>query len=165
MHTYVATNFLQVSVTLSSALCNGTATGQWLVSFLIDKSISNLSVWSSDQSVADSSVELLSSMAKNSSAAIVAMDNNMLWSMMRSFVTNQAPLNQLPCAVQRKLMCNLILLATGSKKELFLTQVNKIIINVVYMYSAIESVCMYVHAYTYIRTYVHYYLIHKTKCW
>ena len=77
-------------------------------------------MWSSDQSVADSSVELLSSMAKNSSAAIVAMDNNMLWSMMRSFVTNQAPLNQLPCAVQRKLMCNLILLATGSKKELFL---------------------------------------------
>ena len=115
---------LQVSVTLASALGNSTTTGQWLVTFLIDKSISNLTVWSSDQSVADSSVELLSSMAKNSSAAIVAMDNNLLWSMMRSFVTNQAPLSQLPCAVQRKLMCNLILLATGSRKELFLTQVN-----------------------------------------
>ena len=115
---------LQVSVTLASALGNGTATGQWLVSFLIDKSISNFTVWSSDQSVADSSVELLSSMAKNSSAAVVAMDNDLLWSMMHSFVTNQAPLNQLPCTVQRKLMCNLILLATGSKKELFLTQVN-----------------------------------------
>lgn len=117
---------LQVSVTLSSALGNGTPSGQWLVSFLIDKVISNLTVWSSDQSIADSSVELLSSIAKNSSAAVVAMDNNLLWSMMCSFVTNQAPLSQLPCAVQRKLMCNLILLATGSKKELFLTQVNYI---------------------------------------
>lgn len=114
----------QVSVTLSSALGSGTPTGQWLVSFLIDKSISNLSTWSSDQSVAESSVELLSSMAKNSLTAAVAMDNNMLWSMMQSFVTNQAPLDQLPCAVQRKLMCNLILMATGSKKELFLTQVS-----------------------------------------
>lgn len=80
-------------------------------------------MWASDQSVADSSVELMSSIAKNSSAAAIAMDDNILWSMMRSFVTNQAPLNQLPCVVQRKLMCNLILLATGSKKELFLTQV------------------------------------------
>ena len=116
---------LQVSVTLSSAICNGTPTGQWLVSFLIDKVISNFTVWSSDQSVADSSVELLSSIAKNSPAAVVAMDNTLLWSMMCSFVTNQAPLSQLPCAVQRKLMCNLILLATGTKKELFLTQVSQ----------------------------------------
>ena len=116
---------LQVSVTLSSAIGNGTPTGQWLVSFLIDKVISNLTVWSSDQSVADSSVELLSSIAKNSPAAVVAMDNTLLWSMMCSFVTNQAPLSQLPCAVQRKLMCNLILLATGTKKELFLTQVSQ----------------------------------------
>ena len=121
---HLSFNALQVSVTLASALGNGTSTGQWLVSFFIDKSISNLTVWSSDQSVTDSSVELLSSIAKNSSAAVVAMDNNLLWSMVSSFVTNQPPLSQLPCAVQRKLMCNLILLATGSKKELFLTQVN-----------------------------------------
>ena len=85
--------------------------------------------------MADSSVELLSSIAKNSPAAVVAMDNNLLWSMMRSFVTNQAPLSQLPCTVQRKLMCNLILLATGSRKELFLTQVNSpISVNVVYLW-------------------------------
>lgn len=134
MYHYISCHtLLQVSVTLSSALGNGTPTGQWLVSFLIDKSVSNLTVWSSDQSVADSSVELLSSIAKNSSAATVAMDNNLLWSMMNSFVTNQPPLSQLPCAVQRKLICNLILLATGSKKELFLTQVNLSVHDVIYL--------------------------------
>ena len=138
------TLLLQVSVTLSSALGNGTPTGQWLVSFLIDKSVSNLTLWSSDQSVADSSVELLSSIAKNSPAATVAMDNNLMWSMMNSFVTNQPPLSQLPCTVQRKLMCNLILLATGSKKELFLTQVTNVIMHVTcnFTHLAVITVCI-----------------------
>ena len=124
---------IQVSVSLSSSLGYGTDSGQWLVSFLIEISVSNLSVWSSDQSVSESSVELLSGIAKNSAASAVAMESELLWTMMQAFVSNHAPLDQLPSIAQRKLMCNLILLASGTKKELFLTQVSTHVVFPVYV--------------------------------
>ena len=124
---FVLLYIIQVSVSLSSALGYGTTSGQWLVSFLIDISVSNLSVWSSDQAVSESSVELLSGIAKNSAASTIAMESELLWTMMHTFVSNQAPLDQLPAIVQRKLMCNLILLASGTRKELFLTQVSSML--------------------------------------
>jgi len=126
-HVSVTVYNIQVSVSLSSALGYGTTSGQWLVSFLIDISVSNLSVWSSDQAVSESSVELLSGIAKNSAASTIAMESELLWTMMHTFVSNQAPLDQLPAIVQRKLMCNLILLASGTRKELFLTQVSSML--------------------------------------
>lgn len=50
---------LQISVPLSTAFGADTEGAQWIVGYLLEKVINNLSVWSSEAELANDTVELL----------------------------------------------------------------------------------------------------------
>ena len=55
----------QVSVTLSAVLGASSESGQWLTGHMLEKVMFNLSVWSSEESLALSTVQLLKSVVKS----------------------------------------------------------------------------------------------------
>ena len=57
---------LQVSLPLVAAFGKDSESGRWLVVFLLEKVILNLSVWSAEESVSFTSVQLLHSIARSS---------------------------------------------------------------------------------------------------
>ena len=63
----ICSSFLlsQVSLPLVEALGKESESGQWLVVFLVAKVVFNLSHWSSEESLAHTSIQLLQSVAKS----------------------------------------------------------------------------------------------------
>ncbi len=51
--------FLQISIPMSTAFGADTEGAQWIVGYLLEKVINNLSVWSSEAELANDTVELL----------------------------------------------------------------------------------------------------------
>lgn len=51
--------FLQISIPLSAAFGADTEGSRWIVGYLLEKVINNLSVWSSETELANDTVELL----------------------------------------------------------------------------------------------------------
>ena len=54
----------QASISLQSVFCRTSKYAHWLITFILQKVIVNLSVWSSEESVARMSVSLLKNLSK-----------------------------------------------------------------------------------------------------
>ena len=62
--------------------------------------------------------------SNNNYSATVAIQCDVLWSLMRGYSSGQQPISALSPRVQRVLMSSLVASAIGEKKQQFLTEVN-----------------------------------------
>lgn len=59
LHLFFLSLFPQISIPMSTAFGADTEGAQWIVGYLLEKVINNLSVWSSEAELANDTVELL----------------------------------------------------------------------------------------------------------
>ncbi|TRY89754.1 hypothetical protein DNTS_000004 [Danionella cerebrum] len=99
----------QISMPLSTAFGPDTEGAQWIVGYLLDKVINNLSVWSSEPELANDTVELLVTLVERRERANIVVQCENWWSLAKQFASRSPPLHMLSSAVQRTLMKALVL--------------------------------------------------------
>lgn len=101
--------YSQISVPLSMAFGADTEGAQWIVGYLLEKVISNLSVWSSEPELANDTVELLVTLVERRERANIVIQCENWWNLAKQFASRSPPLNLLSSSVQRTLMKALVL--------------------------------------------------------
>uniref|UniRef100_A0A8C5E9Y7 Exportin-4 n=1 Tax=Gouania willdenowi TaxID=441366 RepID=A0A8C5E9Y7_GOUWI len=99
----------QISIPLSTAFGADTEGAQWIVGYLLEKVISNLSVWSSEMELATDTVELLVTLVETKERANIVVQCESWWSLAKQFASRSPPLHLLSSSVQRSLMKALVL--------------------------------------------------------
>ncbi|XP_020921100.1 exportin-4 isoform X5 [Sus scrofa] len=99
----------QISVPFSAAFGADTEGSQWVVGYLLQKVISNLSVCSSEQDLANDTVQLLVTLVERRERANLVIQCENWWSLAKQFASRSPPLNFLSSPVQRALMKALVL--------------------------------------------------------
>ncbi|XP_051567174.1 exportin-4 isoform X4 [Myxocyprinus asiaticus] len=99
----------QISVPLSTAFGADTEGAQWIVGYLLEKVINNLSVWSSEPELANDTVELLVTLVEKRERANIVVQCENWWSLAKQFASRSPPLHMLSSTVQRTLMKALVL--------------------------------------------------------
>ncbi|CAG5865314.1 unnamed protein product [Menidia menidia] len=99
----------QISIPLSTAFGADTEGAQWIVGYLLEKVINNLSVWSSETELANDTVELLVTLVEKRERANIVVQCESWWSLAKQFASRSPPLHQLSSSVQRSLMKALVL--------------------------------------------------------
>ncbi|KAJ8372294.1 hypothetical protein AAFF_G00290800 [Aldrovandia affinis] len=101
--------YSQISMPLSMAFGADTEGAQWIVGYLLEKVINNLSVWSSEPELANDTVELLVTLVERRDRANIVIQCENWWNLAKQFASRSPPLNLLSSSVQRTLMKALIL--------------------------------------------------------
>ncbi|XP_076857923.1 exportin-4 [Brachyhypopomus gauderio] len=101
--------YSQISVPLSTAFGADTEGSQWIVGYLLEKVINNLSVWSSEPELANDTVELLVTLVEKRERANIVVQCENWWNLAKQFATRSPPLHLLPSPIQRTLMKALVL--------------------------------------------------------
>ncbi|XP_049583005.1 exportin-4 [Syngnathus scovelli] len=101
--------YQQVSVPFSMAFGSDTEGAQWIVGYLLEKVITNLSVWSSEAELANDTVELLVTLVERRERANMAVQCESWWNLAKQFAGRSPPLHLLSSSVQRSLMKALVL--------------------------------------------------------
>ncbi|XP_005806293.1 exportin-4 [Xiphophorus maculatus] len=99
----------QISIPLSTAFGADTEGAQWIVGYLLEKVINNLSVWSSEAELANDTVELLVTLVEKRERANIVVQCEGWWSLAKQFASRSPPLHLLSSSVQRSLMKALVL--------------------------------------------------------
>ncbi|MEQ2157801.1 Exportin-4, partial [Goodea atripinnis] len=99
----------QISIPLSTAFGADTEGAQWIVGYLLEKVINNLSVWSSETELANDTVELLVTLVEKRERANIVVQCESWWSLAKQFASRSPPLHLLSSSVQRSLMKALVL--------------------------------------------------------
>uniref|UniRef100_A0A4W3H4C1 Exportin-4 n=1 Tax=Callorhinchus milii TaxID=7868 RepID=A0A4W3H4C1_CALMI len=99
----------QISLPLSTAFGTDTEGAQWIVGYLLEKVISNLSVWISEQDLANDTVQLLVTLVERRERANLVIKCESWWNLAKQYASRSPPLNYLPSTVQRTLMKALVL--------------------------------------------------------
>ncbi|KAI4565458.1 hypothetical protein MJT46_019746 [Ovis ammon polii x Ovis aries] len=99
----------QISVPFSTAFGADTEGSQWIVGYLLQKVLSNLSVCSSEQGLADDTVQLLVTLVERRERANLVIQCENWWNLAKQFASRSPPLNFLSSPVQRTLMKALVL--------------------------------------------------------
>ncbi|GAB1298949.1 Exportin-4 [Apodemus speciosus] len=99
----------QISLPLSTAFGADTEGSQWIIGYLLQKVISNLSVWSSEQDLANDTVQLLVTLVERRERANLVIQCENWWNLAKQFASRSPPLNFLSSPVQRTLMKALVL--------------------------------------------------------
>ncbi|XP_006832027.1 PREDICTED: exportin-4 [Chrysochloris asiatica] len=99
----------QISVPFSTAFGADTEGSQWIIGYLLQKVISNLSVWSSEQDLASDTVQLLVTLVERRERANLVIQCENWWNLAKQFARRSPPLNFLSSPVQRTLMKALVL--------------------------------------------------------
>ncbi|XP_063743859.1 exportin-4 [Eleginops maclovinus] len=99
----------QVSIPLITAFGADTEGAQWIVGYLLEKVINNLSVWSSEPGLANDTVELLVTLVEKRERANIVVQCEGWWSLAKQFASRSPPLHLLSSPVQRTLMKALVL--------------------------------------------------------
>nr|XP_023836753.1 exportin-4 isoform X3 [Salvelinus alpinus] len=99
----------QVSIPLSTAFGADTEGAQWIVGYLLEKVINNLSVWSSEPELANDTVELLVCLVEKRERANIVVQCENWWNLAKQFASRSPPLDLLSSSVQRTLMKALVL--------------------------------------------------------
>ncbi|XP_036152455.1 exportin-4 isoform X1 [Myotis myotis] len=99
----------QISLPFSTAFGADTEGSQWIIGYLLQKVISNLSVWSSEQDLASDTVQLLVTLVERRERANLVIQCENWWNLAKQFATRSPPLNFLSSPVQRTLMKALVL--------------------------------------------------------
>ncbi|XP_063069807.1 exportin-4 [Engraulis encrasicolus] len=101
--------YSQMSIPLSTAFGADTEGAQWIVGYLLEKVISNLSVWSSEAELANDTVELLVTLVEKRERANIVVQCENWWNLAKQFASRSPPLHLLSSSVQRTLMKALVL--------------------------------------------------------
>ncbi|XP_057709108.1 exportin-4 [Corythoichthys intestinalis] len=101
--------YQQVSVPFSTAFGSDTEGAQWIVGYLLEKVITNLSVWSSETELANDTVELLVTLVEHRQRANMVVQCESWWNLAKQFAGRTPPLHLLSSSVQRTLMKALVL--------------------------------------------------------
>ncbi|XP_030642256.1 exportin-4 [Chanos chanos] len=101
--------YSQISVPLSTAFGPDTEGAQWIVGYLLEKVINNLSVWSSEPELANDTVELLVTLVEKRERANIVVQCENWWNLAKQFASRSPPLHLLSSSVQRTLMKALVL--------------------------------------------------------
>ncbi|XP_077014928.1 exportin-4 isoform X3 [Tamandua tetradactyla] len=99
----------QISLPFSTAFGADTEGSQWIIGYLLQKVISNLSVWSSEQDLANDTVQLLVTLVERRERANLVIQCENWWNLAKQFARRSPPLNFLSSPVQRTLMKALVL--------------------------------------------------------
>ncbi|XP_023408881.1 exportin-4 isoform X2 [Loxodonta africana] len=99
----------QISLPFSTAFGADTEGSQWIIGYLLQKVISNLSVWSSEQDLASDTVQLLVTLVERRERANLVIQCENWWNLAKQFARRSPPLNFLSSPVQRTLMKALVL--------------------------------------------------------
>ncbi|XP_027020417.1 exportin-4 isoform X2 [Tachysurus fulvidraco] len=99
----------QISMPLSTAFGADTEGSQWIVGYLLEKVINNLSVWSSEPDLANDTVELLVTLVEKRERANIVVQCENWWSLAKQFANRSPPLHLLSSPIQRTLMKALVL--------------------------------------------------------
>ncbi|XP_049557203.1 exportin-4 isoform X2 [Orcinus orca] len=99
----------QISVPFSTAFGADTEGSQWIVGYLLQKVLSNLSVCSSEQDLANDTVQLLVTLVERRERANLVIQCESWWNLAKQFASRSPPLNFLSSPVQRTLMKALVL--------------------------------------------------------
>uniref|UniRef100_A0A671P5Z0 Exportin-4 n=1 Tax=Sinocyclocheilus anshuiensis TaxID=1608454 RepID=A0A671P5Z0_9TELE len=99
----------QISMPLSTAFGADTEGAQWIVGYLLEKVINNLSVWSSEPDLANDTVELLVTLVEKRERANIVVQCENWWNLAKQFASRSPPLHMLSSTVQRTLMKALVL--------------------------------------------------------
>ncbi|AWP13536.1 Exportin-4 [Scophthalmus maximus] len=99
----------QISIPLSTAFGADTEGAQWIVGYLLEKVINNLSVWSSEPELANDTVELLVTLVEKRERANIVVQCESWWNLAKQFASRSPPLHLLSSSVQRTLMKALVL--------------------------------------------------------
>ncbi|XP_029558541.1 exportin-4 isoform X2 [Salmo trutta] len=99
----------QISIPLSTAFGADTEGAQWIVGYLLEKVINNLSVWSSEPELANDTVELLVCLVEKRERANIVVQCENWWNLAKQFASRSPPLDLLSSSVQRTLMKALVL--------------------------------------------------------
>ncbi|XP_017326270.2 exportin-4 [Ictalurus punctatus] len=99
----------QISMPLSTAFGADTEGAQWIVGYLLEKVINNLSVWSSEPDLANDTVELLVTLVEKRERANIVVQCENWWSLAKQFASRSPPLHLLSSPIQRTLMKALVL--------------------------------------------------------
>uniref|UniRef100_A0A8C7X7S9 Exportin-4 n=2 Tax=Oryzias sinensis TaxID=183150 RepID=A0A8C7X7S9_9TELE len=112
MYFFLLINMMQfedISIPLSTAFGADTEGAQWIVGYLLEKVINNLSVWSSETDLANDTVELLVTLVEKRERANIVVQCESWWSLAKQFASRSPPLHMLSSCVQRSLMKALVL--------------------------------------------------------
>uniref|UniRef100_A0A669BPF5 Exportin-4 n=1 Tax=Oreochromis niloticus TaxID=8128 RepID=A0A669BPF5_ORENI len=99
----------QISIPLSTAFGADTEGAQWIVGYLLEKVINNLTVWSSEAELAYDTVELLVTLVEKRERANIVVQCESWWNLAKQFASRSPPLHLLSSSVQRTLMKALVL--------------------------------------------------------
>ncbi|KAM3861785.1 exportin-4 [Diretmus argenteus] len=99
----------QISIPLSTAFGADTEGSQWIVGYILEKVINNLSVWSSEPDLANDTVELLVTLVEKRERANIVVQCENWWNLAKQFASRSPPLHLLSSSVQRTLMKALVL--------------------------------------------------------
>lgn len=99
----------QISIPLSTAFGADTEGSRWIVGYLLEKVMSNLSAWSSEGELANETVELLVALVERRERANLVVQCEGWWSLAKQFANRSPPLHLLSSSVQRSLMKALVL--------------------------------------------------------
>uniref|UniRef100_L7N149 Exportin-4 n=1 Tax=Myotis lucifugus TaxID=59463 RepID=L7N149_MYOLU len=99
----------QISLPFRTAFGADTEGSQWIIGCLLQKVISSLSVWSSEQDLASDTVQLLVTLVERRERANLVIQCENWWNLAKQFATRSPPLNFLSSPGQRTLMKALVL--------------------------------------------------------
>ncbi|KAK3098488.1 hypothetical protein FSP39_019964 [Pinctada imbricata] len=105
--------YAQVSHTLLTAFGRDTEAAQWTISFLLNRIISNLAIWGSEEHLMEDTMQLLVSLVDQRSKAIFVTKCELLWTLAKQEANHQPPLSLLPSKSRRKLLQALVLAGSG----------------------------------------------------
>ncbi|XP_070568372.1 exportin-4-like isoform X2 [Ptychodera flava] len=109
--------YAQMSLALTAAFGRDTEGGQWSIGFLIDKILSNLSVWSSEHDLAMDTVNLLVALVQQKERCETVIKCEGLWTLAKRQATNSPPLDLLPEDIKCNLMKALVMAGTSAGDE------------------------------------------------
>uniref|UniRef100_A0A8C5RD43 Exportin-4 n=1 Tax=Laticauda laticaudata TaxID=8630 RepID=A0A8C5RD43_LATLA len=99
----------QISLPFNTAFGADTEGAQWIVGYLLEKVLSNLAVWSSEQELANDTVQLLVTLVERRERANLVIQCENWWNLAKQFARRNPPLHFLSSSVQRTLMKALVL--------------------------------------------------------
>ncbi|XP_043929121.1 exportin-4 [Protopterus annectens] len=99
----------QISLPFNTAFGADTEGARWIVGYLLEKVLSNLSVWSSEQDLANDTVQLLVTLVERKERANLVIQCENWWNLAKQFASRNPPLHLLSSSVQRTVMKALVL--------------------------------------------------------
>ncbi|KAL5009683.1 hypothetical protein ScPMuIL_011988 [Solemya velum] len=113
MKTSIGWFLWQISKALWAAFGRDTECAQWTVTFLLDKILTNLNVWHTEEQLMCDTLHLLVKLLDNRTRAVYVTKCELLWTLAKHEASNHPPFNAFPSSCQRLLMKALVLAGSG----------------------------------------------------